>query len=79
MFAARLTSVQFNNGAQRLPLLGVIDALHLYQLTIAAALECLLHVQYIRDPGRHTCTEVLTGLTQHNYHTAGHILAAVIA
>src|SRR6266568_699652 len=78
MFAASFASMQLDDGVQSLPLFSIVNVLYFHQFGIAAPLESPCCIQHVGHTGRHTCAEVLAGLTQHYYHTTGHILTAMI-
>src|SRR5579883_1787861 len=53
-------SMQLNNRVQCLPLLGIIDLLHIHHFRITALLKRSRRIQDIGYPRRHTSSKVLT-------------------
>ena len=55
------------------------DRLQIHHRRVAAALEGAVLVQHVGDAAGHAGREVAPGLTDHDHHAAGHVLAAVVA
>ena len=49
------------------------------QLMVAAVKEVTFHIEHIGEAARHTRTKVQACTSKDGYHTACHILAAVVA
>src|SRR3954453_12674643 len=57
----------------------ILDRLERNHAGVALSLERVVVVQHECDATTHPGCEVTPGLSEHDHHTAGHVLAAVVA